>query len=241
MTSPRETSPAVGILLLDTRFPRPPGDLGHPATWPFHVRFATVRGADVERAVRRGGEGLLEPFVEAGRALAGEGVAMLTTSCGFLAPFGPTLARRCGVPVVASALMQVPWVECALPPGRRVGILTIAASALTPSVLRAAGVAPGNPIGTVEGGTFARTILDDRPTLDMEAARREHVAAARDLVRAHPEIGAIVLECTNMPPHAAAIAAAVGLPVFSIVTLVTWLHSGLVPIEHQPSQAVRVR
>ena len=218
----------LGILMLDTRFPRPSGDVGHPATWPFPVLYATVPGADVTRAVRRGGEGLLEPFVAAGQALVARGAAMLTTSCGFLAPFGPTLAERCGVPVAASALSEVAWLADRLPAGQRPGILSIAASALTPEIMAAAGVPPGTPVGTLEGGSFADTILNDRAELDEVAARREHVAAALDLVRRHPDIGAIVLECTNMPPHADAIAAATGLPVHSIVTLVTRVRADLV-------------
>ena len=218
---------SVGILMLDTRFPRPVGDVGNPATWPFPVLYATVPGADVERAVRLGGDGLLEPFARAGRMLVADGAAMLTTSCGFLAPFGPALAERCGVPVAASSLLQVPWIAQTLPPDRRVGILTIAASALAPSILKAAGIANGTPIATLEGGTFAEAILNDRTELDVVAAEREHVAAARDLLQRHPSVGAFVLECTNMPPYASAIRAEIGLPVFSIVSLVQWMHATL--------------
>ena len=213
----------VGVIMLDTRFPRPVGDIGNPATWPFPVLYETVRGATARCAVRGGGEGLLEPFAQAGRRLVARGAGCLTTSCGFLAPFAPVLAERCGVPVAASSLQQVPWVAATLPRGRTVGVLTIAASALTPAILAAAGVPRETPVGTLEDGTFADTILNDLAALDTMAAEREHVAAARALVAAHPALGAIVLECTNMPPYAAAIAIETDLPVFSIVTLVAWL------------------
>ena len=219
----------VGILMLDTRFPRPPGDIGNVATWPFPVAYETVPGANVERAVRHGGEGLLEPFVEAGERVVARGARLVTTSCGFLAPFGPTFAERLGVPVVASSLVQARWIASVLPPGRRVGILTIAASSLAPAILEAADVPPDCPVGTLEGGHFADAILNDRDALDMDASRTEHVAAARELVAKHPDVGALLLECTNMPPHAAAIAEATGLPVFSIVTAVTLARMGMAP------------
>ncbi|MBI1964442.1 MAG: hypothetical protein HYS37_13825 [Candidatus Rokubacteria bacterium] len=61
----------------------------------------------------------------------------------------------------------------------------------------------------------------------MDLAREEHVRVARRLVAEHPDVGAIVLECTNMPPYAADVQRATGLPVFDIVSLVTLLHGAL--------------
>jgi Asp/Glu/hydantoin racemase len=49
------------------------------------------------------------------------------------------------------------------------------------------------------------------------------------MLEAHPEIGAIVLECTNMPPYRADIQAATGVPVFDITTLVRMLHDAVSP------------
>ena len=45
----------------------------------------------------------------------------------------------------------------------------------------------------------------------------------------HPEVGAIVLECTNMPPYAAALREALGMPVYDIYSMITWFHAGLRP------------
>jgi Asp/Glu/hydantoin racemase len=53
--------------------------------------------------------------------------------------------------------------------------------------------------------------------------------AGRALVAAHPGIGAIVLECTNMPPYAAALQAELGLPVHDVRSLGLWLQAGLRP------------
>jgi Asp/Glu/hydantoin racemase len=74
---------------------------------------------------------------------------------------------------------------------------------------------------------FTRVMLDDQLTLDVEAARQENVTVARRMLDAHPEIGAIVLECTNMPPYRADIQAATGLPVFDITTLVRMVHEAV--------------
>ena len=63
---------------------------------------------------------------------------------------------------------------------------------------------------------------------DGRALEREAVAAARHLLATHDGIDAIVLECTNLPPFAAAIRAATGLPVYDALTLGHWFHAGLV-------------
>lgn len=221
---------AVGILMLEARFPRIPGDMGHAGTWPFPVLYRVVRHASPDRVVRRGAEGLLEAFVAAARDLVADGADGITTNCGFLSIFQQEIAAAVKVPVATSSLLQVAIVNRLLPPGRRAGILTISASTLTPRHLAAAGVPEGTPIETTEGGReFTRVILGDEAELDVDLARADNVEAAQRLVRNHPEVGAIVLECTNMTPYARAIRGATGVPVFSMASFVAWFQAGLVP------------
>ncbi len=221
---------AVGILMLDARFPRIPGDMGNALSWPFPVLYRVVRGASPDLVVRRGAEGTLDIFLEAARSLVADGADGITTNCGFLSLFQAELAAAVPVPVVSSSLMQVAMVNRCLPAGRRAGILTISAASLTPAHLTAAEVPEGTPIGSTEGGReFTRAILGNEMHLDVDAARADNVAAANDLVAAHPGLGAIVLECTNMVPYAPDIAGATGLPVYSIHTLVSWFHAALRP------------
>jgi Asp/Glu/hydantoin racemase len=221
---------SVGILMLEARFPRIPGDMGNAVTWDFPVHYRIVRGASPDKVVRRGAEGLLPDFLEAARELVRDGVDGITTNCGFLSLFQSDLAGAAGVPVAASSLMQVGMVNRLLPPGKRAGILTISGSTLTPAHLAAAGVPEGTPLGTTEGGReFTRAILGNEAELDVDAAREDNVEAARALAAAHPDLGALVLECTNMTPYAADIRQATGLPVFTIASFVTWFQSALVP------------
>jgi Asp/Glu/hydantoin racemase len=221
---------AVGILMLEARFPRIVGDMGNALSWPFPVHYKIVRGASPDRVVRRNAEGLLDDFIDAARELVADGVDGITTNCGFLSLFQEELADAVGVPVATSSLMQVAQVNRLLPKGRRAGILTISSSTLTPLHLEKAGVPAGTPVGSTEGGReFTRAILGNEMTLDVEAARADNVAAALQLQADNPDLGAIVLECTNMVPYAADIRAATGLPVFSIASFVTWFQSGLAP------------
>jgi Asp/Glu/hydantoin racemase len=221
---------SVGILMLEARFPRIPGDMGNATTWPFPVHYKVVRSASPDRVVRQGAEGLLDTFIAAARELAADGVDGITTNCGFLSLFQHELADAVGVPVATSSLMQVGLVNALLPQGKRAGILTISASSLTPKHLEKAGVPAGTPIGTTEGGReFTRAILGNEPDLDVDLARADNVEAALRLQAENADLGAIVLECTNMVPYAADIRAATGLPVFSIETFVRWFQASLVP------------
>jgi len=220
----------VGILMLDTRFPRIPGDMGNAATFPFPVRYHRVSGAAPDLVVRRGAEGLLPAFIEGARQLEREGVGAITTNCGFLVKYQRELAAAVSVPVFTSSLLLVPLVHRMLPAGRRVGIMTVNAATLGAEHLRGAGIGSDIPIAVAGMETekeFTRVLLGDELELDVETAREEHVRVARRLVGEHPDLGAVVLECTNMPPYAADIQRETGLPVFDIVSLVTLVHAAL--------------
>ena len=221
---------SVGILMLDTQFPRIPGDMGNAATFDFPVRYHRVEGASPDRVVRHGQRELLPAFIEGARFLEREGVRAITTNCGFLAKFQPEMAAAVSVPVFTSSLLLVPLVHRMLPPGRAVGVMTVDASALKAEHLAGAGIAPDMKVvvaGMETEKEFTRVLLDDLLTLDVDAARAEHLTVARRMLAAHPEVGAIVLECTNMPPYRADIQIATGLPVFDITTLVRMVHEAV--------------
>ena len=220
----------IGILMLESRFPRIYGDVGNSKTWPFPVIYKVVKGASPDRVVRHASEGLLEPFLKAAKELVQSGASGIITSCGFLAPFQSVLSEVAGVPVASSCLMQVPWVQTLLPSKSRVGIVTISASALTTKQLESAGVPTGTPIiGTESGRAFTRAILNDEKTLDSRQSREDIIFAARKLCNQHPNIRALVLECTNMAPYTADVAEALGMPIFDFYSFVTWFHLGLSP------------
>ena len=232
---------AVGILMLEARFPRIPGDMGNAQTWPFPVLYRVVRGASPERVVKQKAQGLLPAFLDAARELVALGAEGITTNCGFLSLYQAEIARHVGVPVATSSLMQVPWVQALLPPGKRVGILTVSAQSLTREHLSAIGVDPATPVMGTEGGReFTRVLLGDEPELDVAVAEQDILDAGSALVKRHSEIGAVVLECTNMPPYARLLRAHLGLPVFDIVSFITWFQSGLRPSDFgHPASAQR--
>jgi Asp/Glu/hydantoin racemase len=226
---------SLGILLLEARFPCIPGDMGNATTWPFPVLYKVVKGASPQRVVRERAAGLLDAFLQAAKELTDLGSDGITTNCGFLSLYQNDIAHHVGVPVATSSLMQAPFIERVLPPGKRVGILTISAATLTREHLRAAGVDEKTPIVGTDGGCeFSRAILDNELELDVAAAERDILNAGETLVRQNPDVGAILLECTNMSPYARALREHVARPVFDIVSFVTWFHAGLRPRDFCP-------
>lgn len=224
---PSDQSP-LGIIMLDTTFPRPPGDVGNAATWPFPVRYARVAGATARRIVGGDDDGLIDAFIAAGEALKAEGAIGLTTSCGFLAVRQAELAARLTLPIATSSLLQVPVLERCLPPGGRVGVITYDREALTDRHFAAVGAAQDTPrIGLPKDGHFHRMIEGGGPC-EPELLEQEVLASARQLLTADSRIAALVFECTNLPPFAAAVRRAFRLPVFDIVTMGTWFYQGLI-------------
>jgi Asp/Glu/hydantoin racemase len=219
----------LGILMLETRFRRFVGDIGNAETWPFPVVYKVVRGATPTNIIRVHDGALLPVFIRAAQELADEGVDGITTTCGFLAFFQAALARACPVPVATSALLQAPMVARTLPRGRRVGILTYDAAALTAPYLEAVGVDPATPVlGLPKGTEFHRAIVEGDTSVPYDVQEREVLAAAAALMDLG-DIGAIVCECTNLTPFSATMAERFGVPVFDAVGLVHWFYQGLRP------------
>jgi hypothetical protein len=211
----------LGVLMLDTRFTRFVGDIGNPQSYGEPTLFEVVRGATVDKVVPAKAPPLIEDFVAAGHRLIERGADAITTGCGFLVLNQSELSSRLPVPVATSALLLIPSLLNLLPPGKRLGVLTFSAADLTPAHFVAAGAPQDLAVeGVAQDGVFQRAIYE-RPCDDSIPAREaEVVAAARRLTARHPDIGALLFECTNFPPHRAAVEAATGLPVYDVFTLI---------------------
>jgi hypothetical protein len=112
--------------------------------------------------------------------------------------------------------------------GTPCGVITIEAASLGAEELAAVGADPATPVeGITPGSPLHRTLLEDRPELDRADAERQVIAAAGRLRARHPELQALVLECTNLPPYADALRRASGLPVHDVSTLLNERMAGL--------------
>lgn len=226
----RKRDVSIGVLCLDTSFTKIPGHIRNRTTFDFPVTYKVVEGATAERVVSQADPRLLEPFVRAARELEAEGVAAITGACGFLVIFQQQLADAVGIPLYASSLIQLPMVHRMLRSDQKVGLLVARKPSLTRRHLEAIG-AESVPVciaGMQEQPEFREVMLEGRRVeLDADRLSREVLSEAGQLARENPDIGAIVIECTDLVPFSHAIQAQIGVPVFDIVTLTEMVHRSL--------------
>ncbi len=230
VTSTPAPPPVIGILVMDARIERIPGDVGNPATFPFPVICRAVAGATLKRLICERDRSLLEPFIDAGWELVRQGVKALTTTCGFMILFQEELAREFPVPVFTSSLLQLPFIQATLRHQARIGIITADAANLTPEHLcRAGGDVDRITVAGLENQPrFKEAIFEETGRIDVPGVASEVVEKAQHMIAADPHIAAILFECANLPPYAAAVQAAVNLPVYDFCTMLYHAHVAIV-------------
>ena len=206
------------------------GTVFNPKTFSFPVRRKKVKGTGLETIVKNPTAATRAVLIEAAQELEKEGVKAITTDCGFNAIWQKELADSVSVPVFASGLLLVPLVHRMLGRGKKVGIITADKLSLTEKHLKAVGIDESIPIciiGMEKEDQFSSMleIPKKKVSLDIEKFESEVTKVARRLVEGNADVGAIVLECTDLSPFAGAIQRATGLPVFDIVALTEMLHT----------------
>jgi hypothetical protein len=235
----------IGVLCLDTSFTKVPGHIRNPATFHFPVIYKVVEGATPERVVSRADPRLLEPFINAAQELEAEGAAAITSACGFLVLFQKPLADAVRVPLYASSLIQLPMISRMLRPDQKVGLLVASKRALTRRHLKAIGgeSVPVCVAGLAERPEFREVILEGRRAeFNADQLSSEVLSEVCTLTQDNPDMGALVIECTDLVPFAAAIQAQTGLPVFDIVTLTDMVYQSLTrqPFDGRAAPRARV-
>jgi len=176
--------------------------------------------------------GLAAAVANAARQLEKEGVRAITGDCGFMALYQDAVRSAVSVPVCMSSLSQIPFMRTMLPEGRRIGVVTANSESLDDAVLRGAGVDPGRDIvivGLEECDHFVSAVFREEGSLDTEKVENEVVTAARSLLEKAPDVFFILLECSLLPPYAAAVREATGVPVLDYLTMIRQLHDSVVP------------
>ncbi len=221
---------SVGIICLEYYLPFIPGDVGNASTYDFPVMYREVKGATFDAIIVRKDPAMAPLIVEAAQELVRQGVKAVTSDCGYFGAYQREVADAVPVPVFLSSLMQAPFIVSMLGPDRKVAVLVANGASLTDRVLERIGIVDTSRIvfrGLEDKTEFRRTVLDECGTLDVDAVEREVVEAALEVQAEHPEIGAVLLECSDLPPYSAAVQAATGLPVFDWIGFINYVHQAV--------------
>lgn len=229
---------AIGIIVWRTWYPALiHGHHNYATTYDFPVRMKFI---DVWRVPDNrwdaGSDWNLPEYIKCAKELEEDGVAAICTNCGLTGSIQVELANAVNIPVFTSSLLQVPFVSRSLGKGKRVGILIAnadLAKADNYKMLRSCGIDESIPyvmrgMNESEDVDIWRTQFVPGSDYDPKKVEAVMVSEAKKLVSENPDVGAIVLECTEMPLYAAAVREATGLLVFDSSTMVRYVYNAIV-------------
>jgi hypothetical protein len=219
----------IGILVLDLWYPYMPGNVANASTYSFPVQYKILKGSTIPQ-ILNADPSLLDMIVEGGRELVKQGSRAIIGACGYFANYQKKASEILDVPVYLSSVLQVPTIRRGLKKDQKVGIICGVKESLTPILLSQCGVDDVSDIvikGAQDLPEF-RNIINCTGQFNSKKIEQELVGLANDMVKRYPEIGAILLECSDMPPYAWAIQNSVKLPVFDFFTLINWVQAAVV-------------
>ena len=218
---------SVGIIYIeDVYYPFVPGNVVNASTYDFPVRLRGVPGLDIDRLFAAD-DTIADDIIKlAEHMIQYEGIRALCSACGFFGNFHSQVAEALDIPVALSTIVMVPWIRSMLKPSQKIGILTADEASLKPKLFKSCGVEDTSDliIKDLRHEKEFSAILEYRGQFDNAAVTREVAGKARELVEENEDIGAILLECSDMPPYAYAVQAVTQLPVFDFITLINFMH-----------------
>ena len=218
----------IGILMLDSQFPRIVGDVGNAKTWKYPVLYKVVEGFKPDKVVLNLEMNDIEPFIEAALELQNMGVKAITTSCGFLAMFQKEIVKYLSIPVFTSTLVMLPML-CRIT--GKVLVLSANSEKLTYKHLEAAcgDLAPYQYkiIGTQNKNSFTNFTVENWKSVDTNQCEKDILETLHEELDKDNSYKCILLECTNLPPYTDAIRNEFQLPVFDIISLTDFVYSSV--------------
>ena len=227
---------AIGIALFDgRRYPILPGDVANASTYNYPVRLKVIEGlyetpTSWNKALNIPAD--IERIVDTVKSLEDDGVRAVVTACGFFSVAQEILADSVEIPVFTTPLLMVPQIVRLIGSDRSVCIITASERLLVSDYLTAAGIELDMPVNIVgmEPSTefFATHMGGTRTTWDVDLQRRELVEIVQNAVLRFPNIGAFLLECSQLPTFSADIQDVVNLPVFDYIGFIDMIYLSVV-------------
>ncbi len=226
----------LGIIIVDDDYPGFPGDVRNASAYPFPIQYEVAQGVDIQKLVREPDKTpCLAPICRAARNLRHMGCRAIAAECGYFGYFQKEISAVVDIPVFMSSLLQGPWARQLIGPEKVVGLMVAAREFVTDALFDAVGISLDQ--GYVVAGAmddytcpefdhlWSKNGRTDPPSAVYKTAEHDFVEAGVRFFKSHPNMGAMVLECTGFPPFARALQRCIDIPVFSWGTLLDYAYS----------------
>ena len=225
----------IGLLQFQANLPMIPGNMGNATTFDFPMAYREMNAENVydvmsTTPVKR----FTDAAVEACNWLEMQGVRAIIGNCGFWGHYQIAVQERINTPFFSSSLMMLPMMVRCLPKNQKVGVITANGPLLSEGV-------------AIENCGLSMDLMKERVVIegcedDLEFARamavkgaynpekfeQDVLAGVTRLLKKDPDIGVILLECTELSPHAHAVQRLVNMPVWDYTSMTNWIYSGTV-------------
>ena len=216
----------VGIVYIDdTNYPMVPGNVNNASSYDFPVILRTIPNMTQER-VFAADKTIADDIIKMGQYLVQkEGIRCLSSGCGFFGNFQKEVSAALDIPVAMSPLIMIPWIETMIKPNQKIGVLTANAGALSDNLLASCGVEHKDRliVRDLYSEPEFSCIMTYRGFFDNDGVEKEVVGKAMEIMEEEEEIGAFLLECSDMPPYAHAIQSATQRPVFDFISMIKFM------------------
>jgi len=229
----------LGIMLLDDVYPGFPGDLRNASAFEFPIQYEVIKGVDNLNLMHSDNkEELAKPIIDAAKKLENMGCKAIMAECGYFAWFQKIVADSVSIPVYMSSLLQVPFIQQVIGTKKSVCILCAEKNSLMDEHLTNVGIDLNSKYficGTQDDyliEDFAN-LWDERIRPKVPYASYSHIESkmieiTKDIAKKHPDVGAIMMECTGMQPFARAVQRELNIPVFSWGTMMNLAYQSVV-------------
>lgn len=220
--------------MLDSFTPFIPGDVGNASTFNFSVRYEIVYGLTVERMLCDTLHDDIEAFdvvLKAAKKLEQQGVRAITSDCGFMMVFQEYLKENLNVPVFLSSLLQIPFITRVISNDKKIAILTANGDTLDKVLIKNLKLSSIDRFvikGLQEKAYFYDAVVAENGSLNYFEIEKEMLQSVEECIEENENIGAILLECSVMPPYAKAIHEKFNIPVFDFYTMINYMYTSVV-------------
>lgn len=227
-TPPRFTAGfPIGIIAVHLIYPKLPGNVANATTYPFPVLYREVT-FEIEQLFE-GDLSIKEDIIAAAKELEAQGVRAIIGACGYFAHFQQDVKEAVDVPVFLSSLCQLPMIKTGISEKKKIAVMAASGDNITDELLAKVGTDSSRLIVENIGGLDSFSAIRwGRTELDNGRLTKDLCEVAKKLVEREPDVGAILLECSDLPPYAKAIQAATGLPVFDFNTMIDMVFHAVV-------------